>query len=150
MVCLLSTLYNWGVGSVGAVHPLKDGFTIHSQLALLCGVRSGGNDLDWDALHGLLHSVHARGLLLAPAVTTAGQQTRLSAQGWATLMADPFWGCDHCSQSCRSSGNWPCGQIGAPFQSRGRLHAVLQPPLLPSSVYTNPQTLKIFVMSSVS
>ena len=23
MVCLLSTLYNWGVGSVGAVHPWR-------------------------------------------------------------------------------------------------------------------------------
>ena len=34
-------------------------------------VQSGGKDLDWDALYGLPRSVHAWGLLLAPAVATA-------------------------------------------------------------------------------
>ena len=52
-------------------------------------MRLGENDMDW---YGLLCSVHAGSLLLAPAVATAGQQTRLSAQSWATLMAGPFWG----------------------------------------------------------
>ena len=126
MVCLLSTIYNWGVGSVGAAHPLEDGFTIHSQLALLCGCA-----IWWTGMPCMDCCIQSMpgGLLLVPAVATAGQQTRLSAQGWATLMADPFWGCDDCSQSCRSLGNWQCGQIGALFQSRGRLHAVLQLPL---------------------
>ena len=50
-----------------------------SNLHSCVDVRSGGNDLDWDALYGLLRSVHARDFLLAPAVATAGQQTLLSA-----------------------------------------------------------------------
>ena len=81
MVCLLSTLCNWGVGSVGAVHPWRMVLPYTINLHSCVDVQSGGNDLDWDALYGLLRSVHARGLLLAPAVATAGQQTRLSAQG---------------------------------------------------------------------
>ena len=40
-------------------------------------------------------------------------------------------GCDNCSQSHRSLGIWPCSHVGMPSQSRGRLHAVLQPLLLP-------------------
>ena len=53
------------------------------------------------------------------AVATAWQQNRLSAQGWATLMAGPFWGRDNCLQSCRSLGIWPCDQIDVPSLSRG-------------------------------
>ena len=75
-------------------------------------VQVSGNDLDWDTLYGLPRSVHARGLLLAPAVATAS----LSAQGWATLMAGPFWGCDDCSQSYGSLDNLPWGQVGVPVQ----------------------------------
>ena len=127
MVCLLSTLYNWGVGSVGAAHPWR---MVYHTLPICTPVWMCDRvEMTWTGMP--CTDVHARGLLLAPAVATAGQQTRLSAQGWATLMAGPFWGHDDCSQSCRSSGNWLCGQIGMPSQSRGRLHAVLQLPLLP-------------------
>ena len=73
MVCLLSTLCNWGVESVGAAHPWRMVLPYTINLHSYVDVQSGGNDLDWDALYGLLRSVHARGLLLAPAVATAGQ-----------------------------------------------------------------------------
>ena len=119
-----------GVGSVGAVHPWRMVLLYTPNLHSCVDVHLGGNDLDWDALYGLLHAFSpCQESSAGPAVATAEQQTRLSAQCWATLMAGPFWGRDDCSQSCVSSGNWPCGQIGTPSQSRGRLHAVLQPPL---------------------
>ena len=97
MVCLLSTLYNWGVGSVGCCTSLEDVLPYTPNLHSCVDMRLGENDMDWDALYGLLCSVHARSLLLTPAVTTAGQQTRLSAQSWATLMAGPFLGHGDCS-----------------------------------------------------
>ena len=55
MVCLVSTLYNWGgVGSVGAVHPWRMVLPYTPKFHSCVEVRSGRNDLDWDALYGLL------------------------------------------------------------------------------------------------
>ena len=107
IVCFNKQIEKW-ITAIIIIHVTvfvmgEDGFTIHSQLALQYSCANKWNDLDWDALYGLPRSVHARGLLLAPAVATAS----LSPQGWATLMAGPFWGCDDCSQSYGSLGNWP-------------------------------------------
>ena len=113
------------------MHPRRMVSPYTPNLHSCADVQLGGKDLNWDALYGLLRSVHTKGLLRALAVATAWQQTRLSAQGWAAFMAGPFWGHDDCSQGCRSSGIWPCDQIGVPSQSWTRLHVVLQPPLLP-------------------
>ena len=124
-VCLSSILDNWGVGSVGAAHLWRLALPYTPNLHSCVDVRSSGSDLDWDSLYELPHSVHTRGLLLAsrPAIATARQQTCLSAQGWATFLAGPLWGCRDCLQCCGSLGNWPWGQVGAPSQW---YYAVLQ------------------------
>ena len=77
----------------------EDCFTIHSQLALLCKCAIG------NALYGLLCFCWPLLLLLLG--------SRLVCQP----SAGP--GCDNCSQSHRSLGIWPCGQVSMPSQSRG-------------------------------
>ena len=90
MVCLLSTLYNWRVGSVGAAHPWRMVLPYTPNLHSCVDVRSGGNDLDWDALYGLLRSVHARAFCWPLLLLLLGSRLACQPRAGLLLRLAPF------------------------------------------------------------